>query len=133
MLLIIQAKVTEKSEDVMLFTELGQCIRFKESDVRPTGRTTMGVIGMNLADQDEEYVLMMFGDHHPHIPNLTPSLENAGRGWIVPYVIWSNKGLDEDYQVINDPNGFTSLNYIGMETLIAADISLPYYFSRNYL
>ena len=36
----------------MLFTEFGQCIRFHESDVRPTGRTTMGVIGMNLAPDD---------------------------------------------------------------------------------
>jgi len=29
------------------------CIRFKETDVRPTGRTSMGVIGMNLSDGDE--------------------------------------------------------------------------------
>ncbi len=49
---LIEVKVTEKNEDIMLFTELGQCIRFKESDVRPTGRTTMGVIGMNLSPDD---------------------------------------------------------------------------------
>jgi DNA gyrase subunit A len=36
----------------MLFTKFGQCIRFNESDVRATGRTTMGVIGMNLAPDD---------------------------------------------------------------------------------
>ena len=30
-----------------------QCIRFKETDVRPTGRSAMGVIGMNLLDEDE--------------------------------------------------------------------------------
>lgn len=29
------------------------CIRFKETDVRPTGRSSMGVIGMNLSDRDE--------------------------------------------------------------------------------
>ena len=29
------------------------CIRFHETDVRPTGRTSMGVIGMNLTDQDK--------------------------------------------------------------------------------
>ena len=29
------------------------CIRFKETDVRATGRTSMGVIGMNLGDGDE--------------------------------------------------------------------------------
>ena len=49
---LIEVKVTEKDEDIMLFTRFGQCIRFNESDVRPTGRTTMGVIGMNLAPDD---------------------------------------------------------------------------------
>jgi len=34
-------------------TKFGMCIRFKETDVRGTGRSSMGVIGMNLADGDE--------------------------------------------------------------------------------
>ena len=49
---LIEVKITENSEDIMLFTKFGQCIRFNESDVRATGRTTMGVIGMNLAPDD---------------------------------------------------------------------------------
>jgi DNA gyrase subunit A len=49
---LIEVKITEKDEDIFLFTEFGQCIRFHETDVRPTGRTTMGVIGMNLAPDD---------------------------------------------------------------------------------
>jgi DNA gyrase subunit A len=49
---LIEVKITEQSEDIMLFTKFGQCIRFNESDVRATGRTTMGVIGMNLAPDD---------------------------------------------------------------------------------
>ena len=36
-----------------MVTKYGQCIRFDENDVRPTGRTTMGVIGMNLEHGDE--------------------------------------------------------------------------------
>ena len=36
-----------------MVTKYGQCIRFNESDVRPTGRTSMGVRGMNLVDRDE--------------------------------------------------------------------------------
>ncbi len=31
-----------------MVTKYGQCIRFNESDVRQTGRTSMGVSGMNL-------------------------------------------------------------------------------------
>ena len=50
---LIEVKVTDNSEDILLFTKFGQCIRFKETDVRSTGRTTMGVIGMNLGDTDE--------------------------------------------------------------------------------
>ena len=49
---LIEVKITDKNEDIMLFTKFGQCIRFHESDVRPTGRTTMGVIGMNLVPDD---------------------------------------------------------------------------------
>ena len=49
---LIEVKVTDNSEDILLFTKFGQCIRFKETDVRSTGRTTMGVIGMNLARND---------------------------------------------------------------------------------
>lgn len=49
---LIEVKVTDNSEDILLFTKFGQCIRFKETDVRSTGRTTMGVIGMNLAQND---------------------------------------------------------------------------------
>ena len=49
---LIEVKVTDNTEEVFLFTKFGQCIRFKETDVRSTGRTTMGVIGMNLAPDD---------------------------------------------------------------------------------
>ena len=34
-------------------TKFGQCIRFHEKDVRATGRTSMGVRGMNLSSGDE--------------------------------------------------------------------------------
>jgi DNA gyrase subunit A len=36
----------------MLFTEMGQGIRFKESDIRPMGRDTMGVRGIRLREGD---------------------------------------------------------------------------------
>lgn len=50
---LIEVKLTEKKCDIFLVTKFGQCIRFKESDVRPTGRSAMGVIGMDLTDEDE--------------------------------------------------------------------------------
>ena len=50
---LIEVKTTEKESEIFLVTKQGMCIRFKETDVRATGRSTMGVIGMNLDDGDE--------------------------------------------------------------------------------
>ena len=50
---LIEVKTTDNEKDILLITKYGQCIRFHETDVRPTGRTSMGVRGMNLSDQDE--------------------------------------------------------------------------------
>ena len=50
---LIEVKLTDSKVDIILVTKLGQCIRFPETEVRPTGRSAMGVIGMNLLDEDE--------------------------------------------------------------------------------
>ena len=50
---LIEVKTTDYETDIFLVPKYGMCIRFKETDVRPTGRMTMGVIGMNLDDGDE--------------------------------------------------------------------------------
>ena len=50
---LIEVKTTDAESEIFLVTKQGMCIRFKETDVRKTGRASMGVIGMNLADQDE--------------------------------------------------------------------------------
>lgn len=50
---LIEVKITDNENDIILVTKYGQCIRFNEKDVRSTGRTSMGVRGMNLSDRDE--------------------------------------------------------------------------------
>ena len=50
---LIEVKTTDNEKDIILVTKLGQCIRFHETDVRETGRASMGVIGMNLSEGDE--------------------------------------------------------------------------------
>lgn len=50
---LIEVKFTDGQQEIILATRYGQCIRFKEKDVRATGRTSMGVRGINLADRDE--------------------------------------------------------------------------------
>jgi DNA gyrase subunit A len=50
---LIEVKSTNHLKDIILVTKNGMCIRFNERDVRPTGRTSMGVIGMTLNEEDE--------------------------------------------------------------------------------
>ena len=50
---LIEVKSTNHLKDIILVTKDGMCIRFNERDVRPTGRTSMGVIGMTLNEEDE--------------------------------------------------------------------------------
>ena len=58
---LIEVKSTDKNTEIFLVTKQGMCIRFKETDVRATGRASMGVIGMNLSDGDE--IIGMQLDH----------------------------------------------------------------------
>lgn len=50
---LIEVKTTRSDSEIFLVTKQGMCIRFKETDVRATGRSSMGVIGMNISDGDE--------------------------------------------------------------------------------
>ncbi|MBR4513533.1 MAG: DNA gyrase subunit A [Lachnospiraceae bacterium] len=50
---LIEVKATNNTKDILLVTKLGMCIRFSEKDVRSTGRASIGVIGMNVGDDDE--------------------------------------------------------------------------------
>jgi DNA gyrase subunit A len=49
---LIDVRLTDGKDDVLLISRKGQAIRFKESLVRPMGRQTAGVIGMRLAEDD---------------------------------------------------------------------------------
>jgi len=50
---LIEVKVTDANSEIFLVTKQGMCIMFKETDVRKTGRASMGVIGMTLSPDDE--------------------------------------------------------------------------------
>ena len=54
---LIEVKTTDDTEDIFLATKKGMCIRFHETDVRVTGRVSMGVIGMKF-DEDDEVIGM---------------------------------------------------------------------------
>ena len=54
---LIEVKAADDKQDIFLVTKKGMCIRFKEKDVRTTGRVSMGVIGMRF-DEDDEVIGM---------------------------------------------------------------------------
>ena len=56
---LIEVKSTDNNKDIILVTKDGQCIRFKETDVRSTGRASMGVRGMNLGEGDEVVAMQL--------------------------------------------------------------------------
>ncbi|MCR4628141.1 MAG: DNA gyrase subunit A [Clostridium sp.] len=54
---LIEVKATNDREDIFMVSKHGMCIRFHETDVRVTGRVSMGVIGMRI-DEDDQIVGM---------------------------------------------------------------------------
>ncbi len=54
---VIGVRLTDGNQEIILSTAEGQSIRFKEAQVRPTGRGTFGVVGMKL-DPDDKVVSM---------------------------------------------------------------------------
>ena len=56
---LIEVKETDNNQDIFLVTRKGMCIRFNETDVRVTGRVSMGVIGMRFEEDDEVIGMQM--------------------------------------------------------------------------
>ena len=54
---LIDVRLTDGEDNVVLVTKKGQCITFGEKDVRPIGRVSQGVIGIRL-DKDDEVIGM---------------------------------------------------------------------------
>ena len=63
---LISVEATDNQKDILLVTRFGQCIRFNEADARSTGRSSMGVRGINLMDGDE-VVSMVIADAAPYL------------------------------------------------------------------
>jgi len=56
---LIEARITNGEHDILLGTSDGKSIRFSESDIRPSGRKTMGVIGIKLSSTTDKVIGML--------------------------------------------------------------------------
>ena len=59
---LIGVAITDGSHDVMLFSDAGKAVRFPETDVRPMGRSSRGVRGMNIEDGQSVIAMLVTQD-----------------------------------------------------------------------
>ena len=86
---LIEVKATDDTKDIMLVTKDGMCIRFKETDVRSTGRSSMGVRGMNL-DPGDEVVAMQLNSQGDYL--LVVSENGMGKRTAMSEFTCQNRG-----------------------------------------
>lgn len=122
---LIEVKITNDKKDIIMVTKQGQCIRFNEKDVRATGRTSMGVIGMNLSYDDEvvamqlntqgQYLLFVseFGMGKRTDTDEFPVQHRGGKG-IKCYKITERTGNVVAAKAINEENEVMIINTEGI-------------------
>lgn len=112
---LIEVKVTDGSKEILLVTKNGMSIRFKEENVRTTGRVSMGVIGMSLEDGDEvvamqltsqgEYLLIVSEGGYGKKTSISEfNCQNRGGKGLKCYKIMDKTGNVVGAKAVNDEN-----------------------------
>ena len=129
---LIEVKKTDNEKDIILVTRYGQCIRFHETDVRSTGRNSMGVIGMNLADRDEvigmqlntqgEYLLIASERGLGKLTKMDEfSSQNRGGKGVKCYKITEKTGYIIGIKAVNNDNEIMIITTEGIIIRIKVD------------
>lgn len=133
---LIEVKNTDGKKDIILVTKFGQCIRFSESDVRGTGRVSMGVRGMNLEDNDEvvgmqmttqgDYLLIVSENGMGKRTLMTEfTSQNRGGKGVKCYKITEKTGYVVGVKAVNEDNEIMIINTNGIVIRIECkDISI---------
>ena len=122
---LIEVKYTDGDQDIFLVTKYGQCIRFHESDVRATGRASMGVIGINLMDTDEvvgmqlssqgEYMLTVSENGMGKLTDINEfTVQNRGGKGIKCYKIVEKTGNVVGMKILSRENEVMMINTDGI-------------------
>ena len=129
---LIEVKATDDTKDIFLVTKKGQCIRFHETDVRVTGRVSMGVIGMKLNEGDcvvgmqmhtqGESLLVVsaygMGKRTP-IDEFTP--QNRGGKGVLCYKITEKTGDIVGAKLVHDDHDIMMITTEGIVIRISVD------------
>ena len=133
---LIEVKFTDNHKDIILVTKFGQCIRFHETDVRSTGRISMGVRGINLFEDDEvigmqlntqgDYLLIASENGYgkrTSIGEFTP--QNRGGKGVKCYKITEKTGNVVGVKAVNEDNEIMLITTEGIIIRIScSDISI---------
>ena len=133
---LIEVKFTDNRKDIILVTKFGQCIRFHETDVRTTGRVSMGVRGINLGDDDEvigmqlntqgDYLLIVSEKglgKRTSVGEFT--VQNRGGKGVKCYKITEKTGNVVGVKAVNDDNEIMLITTEGIVIRIScSDISI---------
>ncbi len=101
---LIEVKITDKNTEIFLVTKYGMCIRFKETDVRATGRASMGVIGMSLGDGDE--IIGMQLDHQGDSLLIVSDKGMGKRTYLNEFTVQKRGGKGVKCYKITDKTGY---------------------------
>ncbi len=101
---LIEVKITDENTEIFLVTKQGMCIRFRETDVRATGRNSMGVIGMNLSDDDE--IVGMQLDHQGDSLLIVSENGMGKRTYLEEFTVQKRGGKGVKCYKITEKTGF---------------------------
>lgn len=87
---------TSGQDHVLMATRLGKSIRFREDDVRPTGRATQGVRAILLSSQDEVVGMEVF-------PSKEPKISDKRRKLFRDILIVTSRGLGKRTPIVQFP------------------------------
>ena len=133
---LIEVKTTNNEKDIILVTKYGQCIRFHETDVRSTGRTSMGVIGMSLSHGDEvigmqlntqgEYLLIVSEKGMGKLTHMNEfTAQNRGGKGVKCYKIMEKTGNVIGVKAVNKENEIMIISTEGIVIrMMCGDISV---------
>ncbi len=108
---LMEVKTSDNIRDIIMISKHGQCIKFNETDVRITGRTSMGVIGMRLKGDDE--VIGMQLDNQGESLLIVSEKGLGKRTLISEFKLQNRAGLGVKAYKINEKTG----NVVGFKAV----------------
>ena len=90
---LIDVKVTDGKKDILLATKHGFSIRFDEKEVRPVGRSSIGVTGIRFKKKDDEVVGgEIFSEEEKDLSLLTVTTKGFGKRTMLIYYRKQKRG-----------------------------------------